>query len=421
MSLYDAPQAERTHIGFFGVRNAGKSSVVNAVTGQSLAVVSPVAGTTTDPVRKTMELLPIGPVLIIDTPGIDDEGELGALRVKKTRRVLDSTDIAVLVIDALRGKTEADRQLIALFQERQIPYVLAYNKCELLPGDGSAPREFGAATGDDERELQPDLVPPRGALYVSAKEGRNIGDLKEMIGQLVRRDEPERHVVSDLVAPGDNVVLVTPIDSAAPKGRLILPQQMTLRDLLDAGVLAHVVRETELAALLDALKQPPALVVTDSQAFGVVSRIVPPQVPLTSFSILFARYKGNLASEVAGANELDALHDGDTVLLAEGCTHHRQCDDIGTVKMPKWIAAYTGADLRYEFTSGGEFPDDLSRYKLVVHCGGCMLNAREMRWRIRHAAAQGIPLTNYGVLIAKMNGILPRVLSPFGTGALAGK
>ena len=432
MGLNDAITAERIHIGFFGVRNAGKSSVVNAVTGQDLAVVSDVAGTTTDPVRKTMELLPMGPVVIIDTPGIDDAGALGAKRVEKTRRILESVDVAVLVVDATRGLAPADRELIGLFEDRMIPYVVAYNKADLLEegavGASSADNVQAAApvaqvAANDARADAPDAVGARAdaasvasadnAISVSAATGAGIHALKELIGHLSIDPAADRPLVSDLVAPGSTVVLVVPVDSAAPKGRIILPQQQTLRDLLDAGMLAYVTRESELAALLATLKEPPALVVTDSQVFASVSKTVPQSIPLTSFSILFARYRGDLALEVRGARKLDDLHDGDKVLIAEGCTHHRQCEDIGTVKMPRWLAEYTHRDLDLEFTAGRGFPDDLSPYALVVHCGACMLNRREMAFRLRRAQEQDVAFVNYGVAIAKMKGILPRVLSPF--------
>ena len=400
MSLNDTMSGERIHIGFFGMRNAGKSSTVNAVTGQDLAVVSDVAGTTTDPVRKAMELLPLGPVLVIDTPGLDDEGAVGDLRVKKARRVIDSTDIAVLVVDSTRGMTAGDEELVDLFTKRGVPHVIVMNKCDLSGGDAGTV------------ELATDEAVPHARVFTNAVSGAGIHELKETLGKLVGGTHVERHILSDLIEPGDDIVLVTPIDSAAPKGRLILPQQMTVRDILDSGAHAHVTRETELESMLASLARPPRLVVTDSQAFGVVSKIVPESVPLTSFSILMSRYKGDLDAQVENVGALDDLADGDKVLLAEGCTHHRQCQDIGTVKLPAWISDYTGRDLVFEFTSGGEFPNDLSSFACIVHCGGCMLNEREMRWRLRHAAAQGIPCTNYGMAIAKMNGILDRALEP---------
>lgn len=392
MSLNDTPSAERLHIGFFGLRNAGKSSVVNAVTGQQLSLVSEVKGTTTDPVQKAMELLPLGPVVIIDTPGIDDEGALGEMRVKRARQMLSKTDIAVLVVDATRSMQTADRELCRLFDERDIPYIIALNKCDLL----SEPHE-----------------PEPHQIYVSAADGTNIYELKQMLGRMAGQSAPPKVLVGDLLSPKDVVILVTPIDESAPKGRMILPQQQMIRDVLDHDAINIVVKETELADALAMLPSPPRMVITDSQAFGKVSKIVPPSVPLTSFSILFARYKGDLEVEVSGANMLDKLHDGDTVLISEGCTHHRQCNDIGTVKLPGWIRSYTGRELNFEFTSGGEFPDELSRFALVVHCGGCMLNEREMVSRIRRAVNAGVPFTNYGVAIAKMHGILERSLSPF--------
>lgn len=392
MSLNSQPSAERIHIGFFGLRNAGKSSVVNAVTGQKLSLVSEVLGTTTDPVQKAMEILPLGPVVVIDTPGVDDEGELGEMRVRRARQTLSKTDVAVLVVDALKGLQPADRELIALFEARRIPYLIAWNKADLL-GEVPAP---------GEREL-----------YVSAATGANIYELKEAIGRLVRQPEADKKLVGDLIAPNDLIVLVTPIDAAAPKGRMILPQQQMIRDVLDHNAMNVVVKETQLEAALAALSVKPRMVITDSQAFGPVSRIVPEDVPLTSFSILFARYKGELDEAVRGAAALDHLKDGDVVLISEGCTHHRQCGDIGTVKLPAWLKGYTKKALRFEFTSGGEFPDDPSPYALVVHCGGCMLNEREMKSRIARAREAGVPITNYGIAIAQAHGILRRALSPF--------
>ena len=394
MGLNDRPSAERVHIGFFGLRNAGKSSVVNAVTGQELSLVSEIKGTTTDPVQKTMELLPIGPVVIIDTPGMDDEGELGGQRVERARRALDKTDVAVLVVDGTAGLRGGDRELIDMFTERGIPYVTAFNKCDLL-------------------EEQPEQN--ENTIWVSAANGHNIYELKELIGRLAGTAKEERQLIGDLISPGDVVVLVTPIDESAPKNRMILPQQMTIRDVLDNGAVNVVVRDTELSAALESLGKRPRLVVTDSQAFGRVSRIVPEEVQLTSFSILFARYKGELEAAVRGAAALDSLNDGDTVLISEGCTHHRQCNDIGTVKLPGWINGYTGRKLKYDFTSGGEFPsgEALSKYSLIVHCGGCMLNEREVRARFRRAGQCGVPITNYGIAIAQIHGILRRSLSPF--------
>jgi [FeFe] hydrogenase H-cluster maturation GTPase HydF len=391
----DTPASERVHIGIFGRRNAGKSSVMNAVTGQDLAVVSPIKGTTTDPVKKAMELLPLGPVLLIDTPGFDDEGELGARRVEKAKQILRHTDIAVLVIDALCGKSEDDEILVELFKENDIQYIVAYNKSDLLKN-----RED---VGGNE-------------ICVSAVTGENIDVLKEKIAALTAPDEEKFRIVGDLIHPSDFVVLVTPIDKAAPKGRLILPQQQTIRDILEADAAAIVVKEFELREIIENLEKigkPPRMVITDSQVFAKASADTPPDIPLTSFSILMARYKGFLNTAVQGVTALDALQDGDKVLIAEGCTHHRQCDDIGTVKLPRWIRQYTGKKPEFTFTSGGEFPDNLSAYKLVVHCGGCMLNAREMKWRQRNAVSQGTPITNYGVLIACMQGILKRSLSVF--------
>lgn len=392
MGLNETPLANRIHIAFFGKRNSGKSSLVNAVTGQDLAVVSEVKGTTTDPVYKAMELLPLGPVVIIDTPGIDDEGALGELRIRKTRQVLNKTDLAVLVIDVLAGKGKEDDELIALFQEKKMNYILVYNKADLLTGN------------------MPDAD---NAIYVSARTGYNINNLKEQIAALAKPEEPAVRIVGDLIAPLDFVVLVTPIDKAAPKGRLILPQQQTIRDILDTGATAIVVKETELKDTLANLGKKPRLVITDSQAFAKVSAETPQDIPLTSFSILFARYKGNLDIAVKGVKALETLQDGDTVLISEGCTHHRQCEDIGTVKLPRWIGEYTKKQLKFQFTSGTEFPEDLSPYKLVVHCGGCMLNEREMKYRQESACKQQIPITNYGMLISYMQGILKRSLAVF--------
>jgi [FeFe] hydrogenase H-cluster maturation GTPase HydF len=392
MGLNDTPSANRIHIGIFGKRNAGKSSVINAMTGQDLAVVSDVKGTTTDPVYKAMELLPMGPVMMIDTPGIDDEGPLGDLRVKKARQVLNKTDVAVLVVDAAAGKSEADHELIALFQSKGIPYIVAHNKYDLL----TVPE-----------------VPGTNGIYVSAEKNINIGELKERIAALAATEEPKHRIVADLISPSDFVVLVTPIDKAAPKGRLILPQQQTIRDILEADAIAIVVKEFELREALENLGKKPRLVITDSQVFAKVSADVSPDIPLTSFSILFARYKGLLEAAVKGAAVLDALQNGDTVLIAEGCTHHRQCDDIGTVKLPRWIKNYTGKQLDFEFTSGAEFPDELGKYRLIVHCGGCMLNEREVKYRQQCALDQGVPITNYGTAIAYMQGILKRSIAMF--------
>ena len=395
MGLNDKVSAERVHIGFFGLRNAGKSSVVNAVTGQSLSLVSETKGTTTDPVQKAMELLPIGPVVIIDTPGIDDVGTLGEMRVKRALQVLDKTDIAILVVDAEKGLQPADQELLKLFEEKKIPHITVYNKSDLL----SAPPVL------QEHEI-----------CVSAKDGIQIYELKERIGALVKAasaEADEKRIVADLIQPEDVVVLVVPIDSAAPKGRLILPQQQTIRDVLESGAISVVTRETELPQTLLALGKKPALVITDSQAFKKVNADTPADLPLTSFSILFARYKGDLKEAVHGAAQLDKLQDGDTVLISEGCTHHRQCGDIGTVNLPNWIRKYTGKELNFAFTSGGEFPEDLSPYALVVHCGGCMLNEREMKARIARAFSQNVPITNYGICIAQVHGILKRSVELF--------
>lgn len=398
MSLNDTPSGERTQIAFFGVRNAGKSSLVNAVTGQPMAVVSDVAGTTTDPVRKAMELLPLGPVVIVDTPGIDDEGALGEMRVATTRKVLSTCDVAVLVVDATSGLCKADLDLLELFADRQVPCVVAYTKCDLL-GQDSAPAQTVAGASV--------------SILVSSQTGQGINELKEALARLGTSGAPEPHLIADLLSPGDMVVLVVPIDSAAPKGRLILPQQQTIRDTLEAGASALVVRDAELAQTLASMPTAPRMVVTDSQAFGKVARVVPQEVPLTSFSILFSRYKGDLALQVAGARAIDGVSDDSRILICEGCTHHRQCEDIGTVKMPRWVREHTGANPTFSFTSGGDFPLDLSSYDLIIHCGGCTLGARAMRSRIERAAGQGIPITNYGVAIAHMHGILPRVIKPF--------
>ena len=384
MGLNDTPQAERVHIGFFGMRNAGKSSLVNAVTGQQLSVVSEVKGTTTDPVTKAMELLPLGPVVIIDTPGFDDEGDLGEMRVKKTRQTLNRVDAAVLVVDSTVGKSDADLLLIKLFKEKNIPYIVAYNKCDLAVADFSD------------------------GMAVSAKANKGINELKERLAVLAKTEAPKGKICSDLVALGDFVLLVVPIDSSAPKGRLILPQQQTIRDLLEAGATAIVVRDTELEATLNRLENKVSLVITDSQIFEKVAKIVPESIRLTSFSILMARYKGFLAEAVRGAQAIENLKNGDRVLISEGCTHHRQCEDIGTVKIPNWLRKYTGADITIETTSGRDFSEDLSRYSLIIHCGGCMLNAREMSYRRKTASDEKIPFTNYGTAIAYMKGILSR-------------
>lgn len=392
MGLNETPSANRVHIGFFGKRNAGKSSIVNAVTGQDLAVVSDVMGTTTDPVYKSMELLPLGPVMIIDTPGMDDEGKLGELRVRKSRQVLNKTDVAVLVIDSTSGKTQEDEELIALFREKKINYVVAYNKSDLA----------GEELPEKDYEIR-----------VSAKMGDNIEKLKEKIASLAVTEDPKLQIVGDIINPSDFVVLVTPIDKAAPKGRLILPQQQTIRDILEADATAIVVKEFELRETLESLGKKPKLVITDSQVFAKVSADTPNDIFLTSFSILMARYKGILETAVKGAKVLDSLQEGDTVLISEGCTHHRQCDDIGTVKLPRWIKNFTQKQFNFKFTSGTEFPDNLCEYNLIVHCGGCMLNEREMKYRQKCAEDQHIPFTNYGTLIAYMQGILKRSVAMF--------
>ena len=397
MNLNDTPSPERIHIGIFGRRNAGKSSLLNALTGQQLAVVSDIAGTTTDPVRKAMELLPLGPVMLIDTPGIDDAGKLGEKRVEKTRQVLRQSDMAILVVDATSGKNDDDAELLALFEKTGVPHITAYNKCDLIP----------------QPDARRTLEIPANEIYVSAATGENIHELKERIGGILKTDGEKRRIVADLLSPADFVVLVVPIDKAAPKGRLILPQQQTIRDILEADATAVVVKENEFRATLDSLGKRPRMVITDSQVFAKVSADTPPDIPLTSFSILFARYKGTLDAAVKGVLELEKISDGDRILIAEGCTHHRQCDDIGTVKLPRWIQQFTGKKPEFEFTSGGEFPENLAQYKLIVHCGACMLNDREMKYREREAAAQGVPFTNFGILIAHTQGILKRSVSLF--------
>ena len=401
MGMNQTPASERVHISFFGKRNAGKSSVINAVTGQDLSIVSSVMGTTTDPVYKTMELLPLGPVMIIDTPGIDDEGELGALRVRKSYQVLNKTDIAILVIDSTIGKTEEELVLIHRFHKKKIPYLVVYNKIDLL-------------SNEEVKDLAMSVRP--GEVLVSTSENMNIYELKEKIASLKPEDTHKYPLIQDLIEPLDLVILVVPIDKAAPKGRLILPQQQTIRDILERGALSLVVRDTELKDTLEHFRAQgirPRLVVTDSQAFARVSRDVPEDITLTSFSILFARYKGELETQLKGVSSLSSLEDGDRILISEGCTHHRQCGDIGTSKIPDWIRNYTGKKPVFEFTSGTEFPEDVSSYKMVVHCGGCMLNEREMKYRIACCQDQGVPITNYGILIAQVTGILKRSLGPF--------
>ena len=401
MGMNQTHASERVHISFFGKRNAGKSSVINAVTGQDLAIVSSVRGTTTDPVYKTMELLPLGPVMIIDTPGIDDEGELGALRVRKSYQVLNKTDIAILVVDSTTGKGEEELALIHRFHKKGIPDLVVYNKIDLLSGEGIKDLAMSGRPGE---------------VLVSAADGMNIQELKEKIATLKPEDTHKYPLIQDLIEPLDLVILVVPIDKAAPKGRLILPQQQTIRDILERGALSLVVRDTELKSTLDHFLSQgvcPKLVVTDSQAFARVSKDVPENITLTSFSILFSRYKGELETQLEGVAALSSIQDDDRILIAEGCTHHRQCGDIGTCKIPDWIRNYTGKKPVFEFTSGTEFPDDVSSYKMVVHCGGCMLNEREMKYRIACCHDQGVPITNYGLLIAQVTGILKRSLGPF--------
>lgn len=399
MSLNATPSSERVHIGIFGKRNAGKSSLINAITGQNLAIVSEAKGTTTDPVYKAMELLPLGPVMIIDTPGIDDEGVLGSLRIQKAYQVLNKTDIALVIIDAAVGPSAEDLRLIKRINTKKIPLLIVINKCETI--------------NEDKKTAYQALLPNGKLLFVSAEQKLNIFELKEAIAQTVPADENKAQIVADLLSPSDFVVLVVPIDSAAPKGRLILPQQQTIRDILEADAAAIVVKENELTNTLQNLGKRPKLVITDSQVFKKVAAETPADILLTSFSILFARYKGNLQTAVQGVTALDSLEDGDKILIGEGCTHHRQCDDIGTVKLPRWIKEYTGKNPEFIFTSGTEFPLDLSPYKMIIHCGACMLNEREMQYRIKCAADQNIPFTNYGITIAYINGILKRTVEPF--------
>ena len=391
MSLNNVVSAQRLHIGFFGMRNAGKSSLVNAITGQELSVVSDVKGTTTDPVKKAMELLPLGPVVIIDTPGLDDEGDLGLLRVKKAKEILATVNIAVLVVDSTVGKSKLDNDLVELFKEKKIPYIIAYNKIDL-----------GEKSTLNENEL-----------YVSSLTGEGVEEIKEKLGQFAKADKNEKRIVADLLSKDDLVVLVTPIDESAPKGRLILPQQQTIRDILDEHCTVVVCQDTDLKKTLSMLSVKPKLVITDSQAFGRVAKDTPKDIMLTSFSILFARYKGDLAELIKGASVLSKLKDGDKVLISEGCTHHRQCNDIGTVKMPTWIENFAKAKVDFHFTSGGEFPDNLEEYRLIVHCGACMLTEKEMNYRMEKAKGKDIPIVNYGIAIAQMNGILARSLEPF--------
>lgn len=397
MSLNNTPASERIHIGIFGKRNAGKSSVINAITGQSIAIVSDVKGTTTDPVIKTMELLPLGPVVIIDTPGLDDIGTLGQLRIQKAYQMLNKTDIAIVVIDASIGITKEDKKILDRIKEKAIPYIVVWNKTDLL-------------SRLSEKEQR---IPTQNQIQISTKTGENILALKELIAKQAPNSKIVRPLISDLLNPGDFVVLVVPIDSSAPKGRLILPQQQTIRDILDSGSTAIVVKDTELKETIQKLGHLTKLVITDSQVFKHVAEIIPPEIPLTSFSILFARYKGNLKTLANGAKTLDTLANEDTILISEGCTHHRQCNDIGTVKLPRLIQKHTGKKINFAFTSGTEFPEDLSPYRMIIHCGGCMLNEREMKYRLKCAEDQHIPITNYGTAIAHMNNILTRSLEPF--------
>ena len=400
MGMNQTPSSERVHIGLFGKRNAGKSSVINAVTNQDIAIVSAVRGTTTDPVYKSMELLPLGPVMLIDTPGLDDKGELGALRVQKGLDVLRKTDIALLIVDGTAGMSPEDERLEEELKKRRLPYLVVFNKWDLVQ-EKSAGEENSGAEPEDERHIR-----------VSARTGEGIQELKERLARMVPAGK-EKRLVGDLLEPQDLVVLVVPIDKAAPKGRLILPQQQTIRDVLESGAVSVVVREKELKETLKKLGTKPKLVITDSQVFGLVDRDTPEDILLTSFSILFARYKGNLAQAVRGAGALESLRDGDKILISEGCTHHRQCDDIGTVKLPRWIENYTGKKPEFVFTSGTGFERNLKEYHMIVHCGGCMLNEQEMQYRLKMAENQGVPMTNYGILIAYMKGILERSLQPF--------
>lgn len=395
MGLNNTPASERVHIGIFGKRNAGKSSLINAITGQNLAVVSPIAGTTTDPVVKSMELLPLGPVLFIDTPGLDDVGELGKMRIEKSYQALNKTDIALLAIDGTTGMTEDDRMLIKHLKQKNIPFIIVMTKADEV----------------SSHPVQNDLA--ENTIWVSSKTGENIWELKELTAKLLPNGGKTNRIVGDLLQPGDFVILVVPIDSAAPKGRLILPQQQTIRDILEAGAVSIVVKETELEETLKNIGKKPKLVITDSQAFAKVSKITPNDILLTSFSILFARYKGDLETAVQGAKALETVHEGDTILISEGCTHHRQCEDIGTVKLPRWIEEYTGKKLDFKFSSGTEFPQDLSSYKMIIHCGACTLNEREVKYRMQSAKNQNVPITNYGILISYMQKILARCIAAF--------
>lgn len=402
MSLNATPASERLHIGIFGKRNAGKSSLINALTGQNLAIVSDIKGTTTDPVLKSMELLPLGPVVLIDTPGLDDHGPLGDLRVQKTYQMLNKTDIAILVVDGTIGMTKEDLALLEQIQKKQIPYVIAFNKCDLCPANES---QMPDTTTDTSKNGS--------AISISAASGFQISALKDLLGAIQPSEETKLPIVSDLLSPMDLVILVIPIDASAPKGRLILPQQQTIRDILEAGAVSIVVKDNELKNTLENIGKKPKLVITDSQAFGKVSKDTPEDILLTSFSILFARYKGELETMIAGVAALNKIRTGDKILICEGCTHHRQCGDIGTVKLPNWIRQFTKAEPEFTFTSGTEFPDDLTQYKLIIHCGGCMLNAKEMKYRIKCACDQNVPVTNYGMTIAYIHGVLERSLKPF--------
>ncbi|MCI8584200.1 MAG: [FeFe] hydrogenase H-cluster maturation GTPase HydF [Dorea sp.] len=403
MSMNHTPSGERIHIGIFGRRNAGKSSIINALTGQNLAIVSDVQGTTTDPVLKAMELLPLGPVVMIDTPGLDDEGDLGALRVRKAYQMLNKSDIALLVVDGSIGVTSEDRQILERIQEKKIPYAVIFNKSDIAHDSKRNIEESFADCRIDKKH----------SIWVSAETQANIHELKNLIASLIPAEDIAHRIVGDLIQPSDFVILVVPIDKAAPKGRLILPQQQTIRDILESDAVSIVVKETYLKETLESLGKKPALVITDSQAFKKVAADTPEDIPLTSFSILFARYKGNLKTLVEGARALDKLQDGDKVLISEGCTHHRQCDDIGTVKLPRWLKEHTGKNLNFQFTSGTEFPSRLGDYKLIIHCGGCTLNEREMKYRLKCAEDAQIPITNYGTAIAYMNGILERSIAVF--------
>ena len=408
MSLNSTPSGERIHIGIFGKRNAGKSSVINALTGQNLAIVSDVLGTTTDPVQKAMELLPLGPVVMIDTPGLDDEGELGALRIRKAYQMLNKSDIALLVVDGTVGFTEEDFRILDRIIDKDIPYAVVLNKSDLAADKDKVTEQLrsrrgaGGAAADDSR-----------VMWVSAEDKTNINELKELIASLAPSEDNDRRIVGDLIGPDDLVVLVIPIDKAAPKGRLILPQQQTIRDILESDAAAVVVKENGLKEVFKSLDRKPSLVITDSQVFKRVAEETPEGIPFTSFSVLFSRYKGDLDMQVEGAHALDHLEDGDTILISEGCTHHRQCGDIGTEKLPAWIRKHSGKDVKFEFTSGTEFPMDLEQYRLIVHCGGCMLNEKEMKYRLKCAADAGVPMTNYGTAIAHMNGILDKSLEVF--------